>query len=318
MHKNSLVQFDHKVYTVCAVYTKGENMKCILCPRECKVSRENSNTLGFCNSEYPVTVTRAAPHFWEEPCISGTKGSGTVFFAGCNLGCIYCQNHQISRGTSIGKQVTTKQLRQIFESLENQGVHNINLVTPTHYIPQIADALEQPLKIPVVYNCGGYEKAESLKLLEGKVQIYLPDMKYMDSGLAQELSYAPDYPEIAKKAIMEMVRQVGPAEMNQEGILQKGVCIRHMILPGNTKNTLAVIDWVADTFPKGDVLFSLMSQYTPTPAVANHPRLKRRITKREYEKCVDAMWEAGLINGFVQDLSSAKEEYIPPFDLTGI
>ncbi len=293
-------------------------MNCTLCPRECQALRQGPNSLGFCNSENTVTVTRAAPHFWEEPCISGTKGSGTVFFAGCNLGCVYCQNYQISRGTHVGKKVSPYTLRQIFESLQNTGVHNINLVTPTHYIPQIAMALEQPLAIPVVYNCGGYEKPESLRLLQGKVQIYLPDMKYAFSELSKELSHAPDYPEVAKQAILEMYRQVGRVEVNEDGILQKGVCIRHMIIPGNTKNTLAIIDWVANTFPKGEVLFSLMSQYTPTPAVQNHPQLKRRITQREYEKCVDAMWEAGLTNGFVQDRSSAKEEYTPPFDLTGI
>ncbi len=293
-------------------------MNCSLCPRECHALRESPETFGACQSPLAATVTRAAPHFWEEPCISGERGSGTVFFAGCPLQCIYCQNHQISRDTQKGKTVSATRLREIFEQLKAQGVHNINLVTPTHYVPAVAQALTQPLGIPVVYNCGGYEKVETLKTLEGKVQIYLPDFKYMDENLAVECSHAPGYPEIAKAAILEMYRQVGPVVLDEQGIMQQGVCIRHLILPGHTKNTLEVINWVANTFPKGSVLFSLMSQYTPTPAVCHHPQLHRRITKREYEKCVDAMWEAGLTHGFVQELSSAKEEYVPPFDLTGV
>ncbi len=293
-------------------------MKCTLCPRECNAGRCAPETYGFCNVPNSAVVTRAAPHFWEEPCISGTKGSGTVFFAGCNLQCVFCQNHQISRDDAIGKAVSSVQLREILENLKAQEVHNINLVTPTQFIPTILQALKPPIGIPVVYNCGGYEKVETLQQLEGKVDVYLPDMKYMDSSLAKEYSGAQNYPQVAKKAIGEMFRQVGPVVMDEQGILQKGVCIRHLILPGHTKNTLGVIEWVANTFPKGSVLFSLMSQYTPTPAVTNHPPLSRRITKREYEKCVDAMLDAGLTFGFVQDLSSAKEEYTPPFDLTGI
>ncbi len=293
-------------------------MKCTLCPRECNTERSTPETYGFCNVPNTATVTRAAAHFWEEPCISGTKGSGTVFFAGCNLQCIFCQNHQISRNGNIGKEVSPNQLREIFENLKNQGVHNINLVTPSHFTPALLQALEQPIEIPVVYNCGGYEKVETLRQLEGKVDIYLPDMKYIDPTLAKEYSGAENYPTVAKIAILEMFRQVGPVVMDEQGILQKGVCIRHLILPGHTKNTLGVIDWVANTFPKGSVLFSLMSQYTPTPAVKNHKTLSRRITKREYEKCVNAMLDAGLTHGFVQDLSSAKEEYTPPFDLTGV
>ena len=293
-------------------------MKCTLCPRECNTLRTSPETYGFCKISHTATVTRAAPHYWEEPCISGEKGSGTVFFAGCNLKCVFCQNHQISRNGDIGKEVTPLQLREIFQNLKAQGVHNINLVTPTHFAPAILQALAKPLGLPLVYNCGGYEKVETLNKWEGKVDVYLPDMKYVDPALAKEYSGAENYPEIAKEAILEMFRQVGPVVMDDQGILQKGVCIRHLILPGHTKNTLGVIEWVANTFPKDSVLFSLMSQYTPTPAVKNHPSLSRRITKREYEKCVDAMLDAGLTNGFVQDLSSAKEEYTPPFDLTGV
>ncbi len=293
-------------------------MKCTLCPRECNALRESPQTYGFCNVPNTAVVTRAAPHFWEEPCISGAKGSGTVFFAGCNLRCEFCQNHQISRSGEIGKEVSPQQLRTVFETLKATGVHNLNLVTPSHFTPAIVKALEVPIGLPVVFNCGGYERVETLKAWEGKVDIYLPDMKYSDPAPAREFSHAADYPEVAKAAIGEMYRQVGPAVLDDQGILQKGLCIRHLILPGHTKNTLGVIEWVANTFPKGSVLFSLMSQYTPTPAVKDHKQLGRRITKREYEKCLDAMWEAGLTNGFAQDLSSAKEEYTPPFDLTGV
>ena len=203
-------------------------------------------------------------------------------------------------------------------NLKATGVHNINLVTPSHYTPAILQALQGGIGLPVVFNCGGYEKVETLKRWEGKVDIYLPDMKYADPALSDKFSKAENYPSVAKAAILEMFRQVGPVETDEDGLLKKGVCIRHLILPGHTKNTLGVIEWVANTFAPGEVLFSLMSQYTPTPAVKDHPTLGRRITKREYEKCLNALWEADLDTGYVQDLSSAKEEYTPPFDLTGI
>jgi putative pyruvate formate lyase activating enzyme len=291
-------------------------MECTLCPRNCKTDRQNA--LGFCQSPSTAVITRAAPHFWEEPCISGKKGSGTVFFAGCNLRCNFCQNHEISRNTTTGKQVTPQQLLQLFHRLKEQGVHNINLVTPTHYAHVIAKALKDPFPLPIVYNCGGYESVSTLKTLEGKVQIYLPDMKYADPKAAAEYSLAPDYPEIAKEAILEMFRQVGPCRFDEEGMLQQGLLIRHMILPGHTKNTLAVIDWVANTFPKGQVLFSLMSQYTPTKQVENHKNLGRKITRREYEKCRDALFDSGIENGFLQDPSAAQKGYVPSFDGTGI
>ncbi len=291
-------------------------MQCNLCPRNCKVNRQSA--VGFCRSRQTAVVTRAAPHFWEEPPISGQKGSGTVFFAGCNLRCIFCQNAQISCDGTKGTAVTTNQLRDIFLRLKDQGVHNINLVTPTHFAHVLCETLEEPIGLPVVYNCGGYESVETLKQLNGKIQIYLPDMKYMDGQIAAAYSAAPDYPEVAKAAILEMVEQAGPCRFNENGILQQGVIIRHMILPGHTKNTLAVIDWVANTFQQGDVLFSLMSQYTPTQAVADHKNLGRTITRREYEKCRDAMFAAGIEDGFVQDLTAAKEGYVPDFDGTGI
>lgn len=293
-------------------------MECTLCPRNCRAARTDTAHLGFCKSTDTAVVTRAAPHFWEEPCISGQRGSGTVFFAGCNLGCIYCQNAAISRNGLQGRAVDVPGLRRIFASLQAQGVHNINLVTPTHFASQIGRALEQPPAIPVVYNCGGYESVDTLRQLEGKIQIYLPDMKYMDRQAAADYSGAPDYPERACAAIEEMFRQVGPCRFDKDGILQRGVLIRHLILPAHTRNTLAVIDWVSRTFPKGAVLFSLMSQYTPTAAVSSHPVLHRPITRREYEKCRDALFAAGMEEGYVQELSSARELYIPAFDGTGL
>lgn len=290
-------------------------MNCTLCPRNCEVDRMKK--MGFCHSGPTAVITRAAPHLWEEPPISGTNGSGTVFFAGCNLRCVFCQNVAISRDGTKGRAVTAEELRTIFLRLKDEGVHNINLVTPTHFAHVIGEALNEPIGLPVVYNSGGYEQVETLRSLEGKIQIYLPDMKYMDEGIAAQYSAAPDYPQVAKEAILEMFRQVGPCRLDEDGILQQGIIIRHMILPGHTKNTLAVIDWVANTFKKGEVLFSLMSQYTPTEEVANHKNLGRKITRREYKKCRDAMLDAGIEDGFVQDLTAATDGYVPDFDGTG-
>ena len=291
-------------------------MLCNLCPRNCGVNRRTQT--GFCHSGQTAVVTRAAPHMWEEPPISGISGSGTVFFAGCNLRCVFCQNAAISRDDTKGKAMTAGELRSVFLRLKDAGVHNINLVTPTHFAHVIGEALCEPIGLPVVYNCGGYERVETLKELEGKIRIYLPDMKYMDEKIAAEYSAAPDYPRVAKAAILEMFRQTGPCRFDEQGILQQGVLIRHMILPGHTKNTLAVIEWVANTFQKGEVLFSLMSQYTPTEDVADHKNLGRRITRREYEKCRDAMFDAGIEDGFLQDLDAAKDGYVPDFDGTGV
>lgn len=293
-------------------------MNCTLCPRACGATRTDQQHLGFCRSTNTAMVTRAAPHMWEEPCISGTKGSGTIFFAGCNLQCIYCQNAAISRNGSAGKAIDADGLRQLFQRLKKQGVHNINLVTPTHFLPVIRQALLQPPGLPVIYNCGGYESIPALKTLHGLIDIYLPDLKYVDPQLSLAYSGAADYPERAKNAIIEMAQQVGPCQFDQNGLLQKGVVIRHMILPGHTKNTLAVIDWVANTFTKNEVLFSLMSQYTPTEAVANHKQLYRTITPREYEKCRDALFSTCIENGYVQELTAANRSYIPSFDGTGL
>ena len=259
---------------------------------------------------------RAALHFWEEPPISGENGSGTVFFSGCNLGCIFCQNKKISRGR-FGKTVTPERLREIYEELINKGAHNINLVTPTHFADAVLASLEPKLSVPVVYNCGGYESVETLKRFEGKIQIYLPDIKYSDNALAKKYSAAPDYFETAKEAVKEMYRQTGKYDIGDDGIMKKGVIIRHLILPGQLENTKKVIDWVKNEFAPGEVLFSLMSQFTPVEG-CNTDELYRRLTKDEYSEIADYLFESGIEDGFMQELSSAKEEYIPPFDLEGV
>ena len=287
--------------------------KCNICPRKCGVDR--SINTGVCSVGEEIKIARAAPHFWEEPCISGTKGSGTVFFSGCNMKCVFCQNYEISSGGK-GKVVAPDRLTEIYYELIEQGVHNINLVTPTHFSKQIIKTLEKPLPVPVVYNSGGYDSVETLRMFEGKVQIYLPDLKYMSSALSEKYSKAKDYPEVAKKAIREMFRQTGEFILDDDGIMQKGVVIRHLMLPGQLENTLDVIDWVSDEF--GDkVIFSLMSQFTPNEN-CTLPELQQIITQEEYNKAVDYMYLCGIENAYVQDFSSAKKEYTPPFDFSGV
>ena len=287
--------------------------KCNICPRKCGVDR--SKNTGVCSVGEEIKIARATPHFWEEPCISGTKGSGTVFFSGCNMKCVFCQNYEISSGGK-GKVVTPDRLTEIYYELIEQGVHNINLVTPTHFSKQIIKTLEKPLPVPVVYNSGGYDSVEKLRMFEDKVQIYLPDLKYMSSALAEKYSKAKDYPETAKKAIREMFRQTGEFILDDDGIMQKGVVIRHLMLPGQLENTLDVIDWVSDEF--GDkVIFSLMSQFTPNEN-CTLPELQQIITQEEYNKAVDYMYLCGIENAYVQDFSSAKKEYTPPFDFSGV
>ena len=291
---------------------------CNLCPRKCNIERKalTHSGKGFCNMGENPVIARAALHFWEEPPISGTNGSGTVFFSGCNLKCVFCQNEDISSGC-FGKEITVERLREIYFELIKQGAHNINLVTGTHFINAIAKSLEEPLPVPVVYNCGGYESVNSLKLLENKVQIYLPDLKYVDDELAIKYSDAPDYFEIATNAIKEMYRQVGNCEFDEDGIMTKGVIIRHLILPNNLENTKRVIDWVKENFNDGEVLFSLMSQFTPNKT-CKIPELSRRLTQQEYDEIEDYLFLSGIEDGFMQELSSAKEEYIPPFNLEGV
>ena len=288
---------------------------CSLCPRRCGALRTGTEGGGFCGMPALPVVARAALHFWEEPCISGTRGSGTVFFSGCNLGCVFCQNGSISHGR-FGRPVTIPRLREIFQELIAQGAHNINLVTPTHFAPAIREALEAPLAVPVVWNSGGYELPEALRTLEGKVQIYLPDLKYADSALAAQYSGAPDYFEAATAAIREMFRQVGRCMFDGDGMLQRGVIIRHLLLPGALENTKQVLDWIADTFAPGEVLVSLMSQYTPQQGAEG--LLRRRVTGAEIRAARAYLENLGLTSGYVQDSSSAREEYTPPFDLTGV
>ena len=287
-------------------------MICTLCPRRCGVDR--SKTTGFCGMGEGVRVARAALHQWEEPVISGTRGSGAVFFSGCTLRCVYCQNHEIS-AEGAGKEIGPERLREIFQELIARGAHNINLVTPTHFLPWILPALTPELPVPVVYNCGGYERVETLKALAGKVQIWLPDLKYADGDLAARLSAAPDYFPVATDAILEMYRQVGPYHI-ENGILTSGVVIRHLVLPGELENTRRVIDWVAQTFAPGQVLFSLMAQYTPQPGAEG--ALRRHVTAAEYRAAVAYMENCGITDGFTQERTSAREEYTPPFDLTGV
>ena len=288
---------------------------CNLCPRRCGAARTDTAGGGFCAMPALPVVARAALHFWEEPCISGQRGSGTVFFSGCNLRCVFCQNGQISHG-HFGRPLSVPQLRGIFQSLVDQGAHNINLVTPTHFTPALREALAEPLGVPVVWNSGGYELPETLRTLEGRVQIYLPDLKYADSALAARYSGAPDYFETAAAALREMFRQTGPCVLDGEGILRRGVVIRHLLLPGALENTKAVLDWIARTFPPGEVLVSLMSQYTPQRGAQG--LLRRRVTGAEYRAALAYMENLGLTAGYCQDSSSAREEYTPPFDLTGL
>ena len=288
------------------------NMKCNLCPRRCGADRTEGE-LGFCGAPALPVIARAARHDWEEPCISGVNGSGAVFFSGCNLGCVYCQNREISRAIK-GKTLNATELRDLFKRLRDTGVHNLNLVTATPYADTVAQALEEPLGIPVVWNCGGYESLETLKMLEGKIDIWLPDMKYADDALAGKYSAAPDYFSVADAAIREMYRQTGDYVLDGSGILQKGVVVRHLVLPGELGNSKDVLEWFDSTFGRGRALLSLMAQYTPNGIGGP----ERRLTQEELQEVADYLYMLDIRDGFVQELSSAKEEYIPAFDGTGV
>ena len=292
---------------------------CNDCPRRCGALRDEEKGGGICACPALPVIARAAPHFGEEPCISGKKGSGTIFFSSCNLKCVFCQNHEISRPASVGKTVSIQELRDTMLRLRDEGVHNINLVTPTHFSRAIAEALDGlELGIPVVWNSSGYESVETLRMLEGLVQVYMPDYKYADAMLAKKYSAAPDYPETAFEAIKEMYRQRGVYKLDGDGMLLSGVLIRHLILPEQDINSMEVIDRISDAFPEGSVLFSLMSQYTPMPGLEKFPELQKRVDASSARHLYKYMLSCGLTDGYWQDESSATEEMIPDFDYTGI
>lgn len=288
------------------------------CPRRCGAERGDTLPGGFCRSPALPRVSRAAPHFGEEPCISGPRGSGTVFFTGCNLRCVFCQNRQISRGGGSGRTLSVPELRDLLLRLQDQGVHNINLVTGAHYLRPIARALElAKLSVPVVWNSSGYESVESLARLEGLVQIYMPDYKYSRPEPAKRYSAAADYPETARAAIREMFRQVGPYQMDGDGLLRSGLLIRHLILPGQELAAMDAMDFAAEEFPEGSVLFSLMGQYTPMPGLEAFPELQERVSSETVSNLRVYMERLGL-DGWWQEPDSATEEMIPEFDGTGL
>lgn len=291
---------------------------CTLCPRGCRVNRDIKN--GYCGQSSKLYAAKAYLHKWEEPCISGDSGSGTVFFSGCNLKCVYCQNRDIAVGNS-GFEITSERLAEIFLEQQENGACNINLVTPTHFVPHIIEALDmvrgKELKIPVVYNCGGYESVETLKMLKGYVDIYLPDFKYMDSEAAKKYSNAADYPEIAKAAFDEMVRQSGESVFDETGIMQKGVIARHLVLPSYIENSKAVVEYLYNRY--GDSIYmSIMNQYTPLEYVRDYPEINRRLTAAEYDEVLDFAVELGVENAFIQEGGTVSESFIPIFDGEGI
>lgn len=288
-------------------------MICSICPRKCKIDRD-INT-GFCQSPSVFRVARAALHYWEEPCISGENGSGTVFFSGCNLRCVYCQNYEISRENK-GMEISDDRLIEIFENLIKQGANNINLVNPTHYASRLADVLTKwKSPVPIVCNSSGYEKVETLKALDGLIDIYLPDLKYIRTDKALRYSAAGDYFERASKAILEMRRQVND-RFDSEGMMQSGMIVRHLILPQNTNSSIEILKWIKENLP--DTYVSLMAQYTPCGELDDTPELKRRITQREYDKVADFAVANGFEKLFLQELESADSDFIPKFDFTGI
>lgn len=285
-------------------------MLCTLCPRECRTDRE-SGQYGFCGVGAMPKIARIAPHYDEEPVISGTRGAGTIFFCGCSLRCVYCQNYAIS-SQDVGTYITTYQLSEEYRRLEEMGVHNIEFVTPTHYIDAILESLScyRP-RIPLIWNSSGYEKTDSLKRLEGVIDVYLPDFKYSDNALASRLSSCPDYMERACEAITEMIRQTG-GNIIEDGLIRRGVIIRHLVLPSHTKNSIGVLKLIAEKFGT-EIPVSLMSQYLPAGRAGNFPDINRRLTVREYQKVLDALYDLGL-DGYAQDMASADQKYIPEWD----
>nr|WP_294411958.1 radical SAM protein [uncultured Ruminococcus sp.] len=294
------------------------NYECKLCPRECGADRTKEK--GFCGAGDKAVVARASLHKWEEPCISYKNGAGTVFFSGCNLHCCFCQNNKISNEL-FGKEISDEKLSEIFLRLQDMGADNIDFVTPTHFVPNIIKALDMAknkLTIPVVYNCGGYESVKTIEMLNGYIDIYLPDMKYFSSEISAKYSNAPDYFEIASAAVLAMIKQTGELKFNDEGGLLKGTVIRHMVLPSHRHDSMEIIRWIAENTSPQNVLVSIMNQYTPFEFISDeYPELKRRVTKMEYNSVVNLAAELG-INGFTQQKSSASQEYVPDFDLSGI
>ena len=294
--------------------------KCNICPRKCNIDRDNGKT-GFCGVPSDrIIAARAALHMWEEPCISGEEGSGTVFFSGCTLRCVYCQNYDIARAVT-GKDITKERLAEIFLELQAKGANNINLVTPTHYTKEIIWAVkkarEEGLHLPIVYNCSGYESVKTLKNLESIVDIYLTDFKYMQNAMAKKYSKAEDYPEVAKRALDEMFRQQPEAEFDERGMMTKGIIVRHLLLPGYLDNAKEIVKYVYETY-EDKVFLSLMNQYTPLPQVESFPEINRKVTEEEYEELVDYAIEIGVESGFIQEGETAEESFIPAFDCEGI
>lgn len=290
-------------------------MKCNICPRECNANRNSDR--GYCGVPDEFYLARASKHFWEEPPISGTRGSGTVFFSGCNLGCVFCQNYEISHGCK-GKKVSDERLTGIFDELTAEGVHNINLVNPTHYAMRLKTVLQNyQSSVPIVYNSSGYEKVSTLKELLGLIDVFLPDLKYIRPDRAEKYSMAPDYFDYAGKALLEMKRQCPENIYDEEGIMQKGLIVRHLILPKNTNQSVDILSWIKNNLGE-DTTLSLMSQYTPYGKTENIPELQRKITLREYEKVITAAENMGFKNIFLQESTSASENFIPEFDFTGV
>ena len=295
---------------------------CYVCPHRCGVDRpenmaDTNGCFGSCGVGLAPIVARAGLHMWEEPIISGTKGSGTVFFSGCNLHCVFCQNYDISHN-GFGKEITIERLKEIYHELIAKGAHNINLVTPTHFTEAVLKSLDEPLPVPVVYNTSGFETQDTLRRLKGKVQIYLPELKYSDDNAAIKYSNAPSYFRTATEAIKEMYRQVGDYHIGDDGIMTKGVIIRHLIMPGMLDNSKRIIDWVAGTFKPGQVMFSLMHQYVPCGRAADYPEINRKVTDAEYKELENYLMASTIEDGFVQEGDSACEDFIPCFDGSGV
>ena len=298
-----------------------ENL-CILCPRNCAVNRKEG-ARGVCGQTEVLKVARAALHYWEEPCISGESGSGAVFFSGCALHCVFCQNKKIAMG-DIGKEISKERLTEIFLELQEKGANNINLVTPGHYVPQIVTSLkaarEQGLRVPIVYNTSSYEHVDTLRMLDGLVDIYLPDFKYMSGKLSGRYSHASDYSEVAKAAIAEMVRQTGPAVFendDEDGLMKRGTIVRHLLLPGCGQDSKEVIRYLYETY--GDTIYiSIMNQFTPLGGLEGYPELDRKVTDEEYEEVVDYAIDLGVTCGFIQEGDTAEESFIPDFDCEGV